>query len=135
MITNLIKFDRDADTRAGTAPPGRGGVRVPHVNASAARNQRPQSLHREEWKIYIKPSEKSTTHPRGGSPDVRSISTRLAARGRYRCTVTSSCTRASRTARRRAAQHAGEHAGGVRRTLPTPSARPLRLKPTAETVF
>lgn len=24
------------------------------------------SLHREEWKIYIKPSEKSTTHPRGG---------------------------------------------------------------------
>lgn len=55
-----------------------GGVRVPHVNASAdatARNLRPQSLHREEWKIYIKPSEKSTTHPWGGGPDVRSIPT------------------------------------------------------------
>ncbi|GBP98274.1 hypothetical protein EVAR_101128_1 [Eumeta japonica] len=37
------------------------------------------SLHREEWKIYIKPSEKSTTHPGGGGrlrgPDVRSIQT------------------------------------------------------------
>ncbi|KAL4717705.1 hypothetical protein ACJJTC_000854 [Scirpophaga incertulas] len=29
---------------------------------------------REEWKIYIKPSEKSTTHPEG-RPDVRSIQT------------------------------------------------------------
>lgn len=48
-----------------------GGVRAAHVNATDAPTPRAgtysrSSLHREEWKIYIKPSEKSTTHPEGG---------------------------------------------------------------------
>lgn len=58
-----------ASTHLRTAT--RGGVRVAHVNASNAPTPRAgtysrSSLHREEWKIYIKPSEKSTTHPEGG---------------------------------------------------------------------
>lgn len=59
-----------------------------HVNANdtppPAGTYSRSSLHREEWKIYIKPSEKSTTHPEGGGwrgPDVRSIQT---SRGRPR---------------------------------------------------
>ncbi|CAH0703631.1 unnamed protein product [Spodoptera exigua] len=71
-MENLIKFDRDVDMRVSThLKTARGGVRAGHVNASNAPAPRAgtyirSSLHREEWKIYIKLSEKSTTHPQGG---------------------------------------------------------------------